>query len=113
MGTRSCAEHKMISRRPAEPYESLSARESRLLRQLCELRLRVLQHWHVPIGVRPQREELLIRRLGSRGLSRQGERASELKARQRADRIADHDRAVIEHLLKFASRVGPLARRQV
>ena len=67
----------------------------------------------VGVGVFPQREEILVGRLGLGRSPDNSEGSAQLQVRQRADRIADHDPAVIENLLELRGGFGALMCRQI
>ena len=65
------------------------------------LRFRLGEDGDVGVGVFPEREEILIGRLRLGLVSRHVQRSPELELRERADRIADYDAAVIEDRLEL------------
>ena len=87
-------------------------RELKLL-QLGVFRLRLQQNWSVGVRVFPEREELLVGRLGLDLVSRQNERSAQLQVRQCADGIAEHDSSVVDNFLEFPCGFRPLMCRQI
>ena len=83
------------------------------LLQLCVLRLGLLQNRNVRVCIFPERKEILIGgfRLGL--VTRQCLSPAESHVRESANRIADHDPAVIENFLEFRSGLGALMCRQI
>ena len=72
-----------------------------------------LQDGDVAISIFPERQEILIGGFCLARVSRESIGSAELQPGERTDRVTDHYGRVIEDLLKFGNRVGPLTRRQV
>jgi hypothetical protein len=65
------------------------------------------------IGVLPQREEILIGRLGFGGVALHGIGARQAQARQRAERAVDHYAPTIEKLPELGCSRSSLAQQQI
>src|SRR5580700_378391 len=83
------------------------------LLQLCVLHLRFFQDRNLGIGVLPNGEEIfvLLASLGCVTLHRVS--AGHAEMRKHAERVANHDSAVIHNFLKFPGGFGTLAGGQV
>ena len=81
--------------------------------QFRVLSLGLLEDWNIRIGMLPEREEILVGRLGLDLISRQSQCSATLQVRQGAYGIADNDPAVIENFLEFRSSFSALMRRQI
>jgi hypothetical protein len=83
------------------------------LLQFGVLCLGLLQDGDVRVGVFPEREEILIGRLGLGGVALHGVGASETEMCKGALRIILYDAPVLQDSLKFRGRFLALAQEQV
>jgi hypothetical protein len=84
-----------------------------LLLQLRILRLGLLQDGDVNVGILPEGEEILIRRLGFDSVTGDGIRTGELKAGERAQQKVLYDSGMIEELLELCGSRGAILLGQI
>ena len=82
------------------------------------MKLRILrfgsdEDGNVGVGVFPEREEILIGRLGFGGVALHGVGAGEAEMCQCADGLANYNSAMVEDFLELAGGFAALMRRQI
>ena len=65
------------------------------------------------IGILPELQEIVVGKLGVRPIIGHHVCPRQLKARHRADRIADHDSAMIQNSLELGHRFHSAVRRKI
>ena len=86
---------------------------SNTLLQLCVLHLRFFQDGNLGIGVLPKSEEILILLASLGCVTLHSVSAGHAEIRQHAERVANHDSAMIHNFLKFPGGFGTLVGGQV
>ena len=81
--------------------------------QLRVFRFRSDEDRNVRVGVFPEREEILIGRLGLGGVALHGVGTGQSQVRQCADGIIPHHAGVVENLLELGGGSAALVRRQI
>src|SRR5580700_5294614 len=86
---------------------------SNTLLQPCALRLRFFQDGNLGIGVLPKSEEVLVVLASLGDVTLHCISAGHAEMRKHAERVSNHDSAVIHNVLKFPGGFGTLAGGQV
>ena len=80
------------------------------LLQLRVFRLGGDEDWNVRVGILPEREEILIRRLGLDGVALQSVSAGEAEMRDCTHSRVHHNSAMVEDFLELGGGFGALMR---
>ena len=81
--------------------------------QLRVLRLRSDENGNVRVGVFPEREEILIGRLGFGGVALHGIGSADLEMRECTDGFVEHNSAMVEDFLELGGGFAALMRGQI
>jgi hypothetical protein len=83
------------------------------LLQLLVFRFRSNEDGDIGVRIFPERQEILIRGAGFRGVSLHGIRSADLEMRQHTDGFVEHHAAMVEDFLEFGRGFAALMRAQV